>query len=98
MDVVVELISSGNPLLAAIGVILSLAGPGYYLYIRQLKKQREFWKEKSQDRLEKIKTLKKDRLNEVEANRQGLKETKQMQKKFIEELKKQRASMQNDQS
>lgn len=83
-------------MLVAIGGVIALAGPGYYFYIRQLKKQREFWKEKSQDRLEKIKTLKQDRLNEVKANREGLEETKQMQKKFIEELKKQRSNMHDD--
>lgn len=91
MDLVLELLSSGDPLLVGLGITISIAGPGYYLYIRQLRRQKEFWKEKAEDRLEKIQSLKDDRQAEVQASKKTLEDAKRIQEKFIDELKKRRS-------
>lgn len=93
MEAIVELLTSGNPWLVLLGIVLSLgaaAGTPLYYYIKDLKKRIKFWKERYQKKDEKLEEVKKSRLEEMRDYKQTLKESVAVNEKLQEEIQKQR--------
>jgi tRNA/tmRNA/rRNA uracil-C5-methylase (TrmA/RlmC/RlmD family) len=89
LDAIVELLTSGQPWLVASGLLLLFSLPAY-LYVSEIMRQRDEWKDRWEKRTEQFKKFRNSRLEEMKSTKQALEKSVQVQDKLREELRKQR--------
>jgi type VI protein secretion system component VasK len=89
LEIVVELLSSGKPWLVALGV-LALCSVPMYFYIREIRRQRDEWKDRWESEKAEKEKVRESRLEEMKSTKQALKESVAVNEKLLDEMKKQR--------